>query len=343
MQVGIDISSLHSFSKPRGIGVYAKNLFEALKKYTKLDVRLVENDTDEKFDLIHYPYFDFFRPTLPLIKKIPTLVTIHDLIPLLFPQHYPPGIRGKVNLLRQKLALKNINGIIAPSSSTKKDITKILKINPDKIFTVYEAPAEDFKKIKDLSRLKFVNDKYNLPDKFALFVGGVNWNKNLINLAQACINTNLNLVLVGDDFKNLQNLDHPELKSFANFLERYENHPLINMLGFVEQKDLVVVYNLAQVLLLPSFYEGFGLPILEAQACGTPVITSDTSSMPEIAGFGAIYVDPASPDDIADKLGKALGDENLRNNLVEKGVANVKKYSWEKTALETVKVYEKIS
>lgn len=343
MRVAIDISKLHTFSKPRGIGVYAKNLFEALKKYTRVDVKLVEHDTNEKFDLIHYPYFDFFRPTLPLVKKNTTLVTIHDLIPLLFPRHYPPGIKGTINLFRQKLALKNIDGVITVSSSTKEDVEKILKIPSSKVFTVYSAPSDNFKKIKDPSRLKLTKDKFNLSQKFALFVGGVNWNKNLINLAQACIDTNLNLVLVGDDFKNRQNLDHPELKSFANFLERYENHSLISMLGFVEQKDLVVVYNLAQVLLLPSFYEGFGLPILEAQACGTPVITSDTSSMPEIAGFGAIYVDPASPDDIADKLKKVLEDANLRNNLIEKGVENLKKYSWEKTALETVKVYEKIS
>lgn len=343
MRVAIDISKLHTFSKPRGIGVYAKNLFEALKKYTKVDVKLVEGNSNEKFDLIHYPFFDFFRPTLPLIKKFPTLVTIHDLIPLLFPQHYPPGIKGIINLFRQKLALKNVNAIITVSNSTKKDIEKFLQIPANKIFTVYSAPADIFKKIEDVSKLNLIRNNYKLPQKFALFVGSVNWNKNLINLAQACIDTNLNLVLVGDDFKNRQNLDHLELKSFANFLERYENHPLINMLGFVEQKDLIVVYNLAQVLLLPSFYEGFGLPILEAQACGTPVITSDTSSMPEIGGNGAIYVDPAKPDDIADKLKKVLEDANLRNNLVEKGFENLKKYSWEKTALETVKVYEKIS
>lgn len=343
MKVGIDISRLHPFSKSRGIGVYAKNLYDSLKKYTKIDVRLVENNTNDKFDLIHYPYFDFFRPTLPLIKKNPTLVTIHDAIPLLFPQHYPPGIKGKINLFRQKLALKSVSGIITPSSSTKRDIAKILKIIPDKIFTVFEAPGEDFKKIEDISKLNFIRDKYELPEKFALFVGSVNWNKNLINLAQACIDINLNLVLIGDDFKSQKNLDHKELKSFANFLERFGKYPLIKMIEFVGNEDLVVVYNLAQVLLLPSFYEGFGLPILEAQACGLPVVTSNISSMPEVGGDGAIYVDPAKPDDIAFKLKKLLEDANLRNSLVEKGFANAKIYSWKKTALETQRAYEEIS
>lgn len=343
MRVAIDISKLHTFSKPRGIGVYAKNLYDSLKKYTKIDIKLVENNTNDKFDLIHYPYFDFFRPTLPLIKKNPTVVTIHDVIPLLFPQHYPPGIKGKINLFRQKLALKNVLGIIAPSSSTKSDIVKILKINPDKIFTVFEAPSEDFKKIEDVSKLNFIRNKYELPEKFALFIGSVNWNKNLINLTQACLDLNLNLVLIGNDFKNQKNLDHPELKSFANFLDKFGNHPLIKMIGFVEGEDLVVVYNLAQVLLLPSFYEGFGLPILEAQACGVPVVTSNISSMPEIGGDGAIYVDPTSSNDIFFKLKKVLEDANLRSSLVEKGFANAKIYSWKKTAKETQKVYEKIS
>lgn len=343
MYVGIDVSNLHEFSKLRGIGVYAKNLYEAIRKYTNINVKLVEDSTNEKFDLIHYPYFDFFASSLPLIKKYPTVVTIHDLIPLIFPKFYPPGIKGSINLFRQKVALKNVKAIISVSTSTKGDIEKILKINPGKIFTVYSAPAENFKKIENLTELKSIKKKYNLPNKFALFVGSVNWNKNLINLTQACIDAKIDLYLVGSGFNIQENLNHPELAPLKEFRKKYSDNKFVHVVNFVTGQKLVGLYNLASCLLIPSFYEGFGLPILEAQSCGTPVITSNNSSMPEIAGEGAILVNPENPDEISKAITKVTSDVNLKTSLIRKGFENVKKYSWEKTAKDTVKVYEKIS
>src|SRR5688572_16382289 len=126
MKVGIEISSLHSMSKGRGIGFYTQYLVESLKKYTDTEVVLLETPGQkEKVDLIHYPFFDFFRPTLKVSKDVPVVVTIHDVIPLLFPKHYPPGIKGRINLFRQKQALKKVKSVITDSQTSTNDVVEV--------------------------------------------------------------------------------------------------------------------------------------------------------------------------------------------------------------------------
>lgn len=342
MKIAVDISSMHSFSKTRGIGIYAQNLVKALNKYTDIEASLVETKGEKKFDLIHYPYFDLFDTTLPLIKKSPTVVTIHDCIPLLFPDHYPPGIKGEIKNKIQRYSLRSVDAVITDSLSSKRDIEKVLNINSEKIFVVPLAPPPAYKKIEDKKRLEKLKKKFGLSDVFALFIGGVNWNKNLLNMAQACIEAKIPLVLVGAAFKNKENLHHPELNAFRVFLRGFGNNPLIKILGYLEEDDLVGVTNLASLTLLPSFYEGFGLSILQSQLCGTPVITSNTSSMPEVAGEGAIFVDPNSIESIKAGIKKAL-KSGEREVLIKKGFENASKYSWEKTTKMTVDVYKRVS
>lgn len=342
MKVGIDLSKMHSFSSNRGIGFYTNYLIDALKDNSEIELEVIKDGKQiPRIDLIHYPFFDFFRSTLPIIKKYPTIVTIHDVIPLVFPKEYPPGIKGRINFQKQKIALKSVKAIITDSISSKKDLIKYLKLNPKLIYPIHLAPSLNYKKIEK-SKIEAAVKKYSPPKKFALFVGNVNWNKNLVNLTKACIDSNLDLVLVGSGFENRANLNHPELKSFKIFLDKFSNNKKIHVLNFVSADELSTLYTLASVLLLPSFYEGFGLPILEAQTYGVPVITSKTSSMPEVVGDGGVLVDPYDTSSIQKAIYDILNIKALRNKLIKKGYENVKKYSWDKVALETIKVYRQV-
>lgn len=346
LKVGIDISSMHPLSRSRGIGFYTEHLFEALKKYTDINVTMINNGEEKaqaggRMDLIHYPFFDLFVNTLK-VEGHPAVITIHDVIPLIFPKHYPPGIRGRIQLIRQKSALKKVDAIITVSESSKVDITKYLGVDPEKIFVIPSAAGENFGVINDKDRLDSVRDKYSLPDSFVLYSGGVNWNKNLINLTQACLEASMDLVMVGKGFETKNDLHHPELEDFRKFQGSFSGNPKVHILGFVSKEDLEVIYNLALTLLLPSRYEGFGLPILEAQASGLTVITSNVSSMPEVAGDGALLVDPDDVDEITRAVRDVSRNQSLRRDLIKKGFDNVKNFTWRKTALETVKVYERL-
>ena len=341
MKIGIDISSMHSMNKGRGIGSYAENLISSLKKYTEAGVVVIDSPKkNEKVDLIHYPFLDFFRPTLKITKNTPTVVTIHDVIPLLFPKHYPPGIKGRINLFRQKQSLKKIKAVIAVSNSAKADIHKIFSLPKNRLKTVYESPANHFQKLSKSEAEEKVR-KFNLPEKFVLYTGGVNWNKNLLTQTKAALLTNHDVVFVGGGFENRKDLNHTEMKEFEEFLSRYENNPKIHILGFVSNDELVGLINKAQVILFASRYEGFGLPILEAQICGTPVVAGNNSSMIEVAGDGAELVDANSFESIQSGLNKILNNTVYSRKLIAEGFINVKRFSWEKTAIETLAVYEK--
>jgi len=340
MKVGINISSLHQMSKGRGIGFYTQYLVDSLKEYTDAEIVIIDSpDSREKVDLIHFPFFDFFRHTLKITHDIPTVVTIHDVIPLLFPKHYPPGIKGRINLYRQKQALKKVKAVITDSVTSAKDAVRIFSLPQNDVVPIYLAPAKHFQQMpKTESRRRI--EKFKLPENYLLYTGGVNWNKNLINQTQAGLKTGMDIVFAGSGFENRANLNHPELKEFKLFLSEFEKNPKIHILGFVTNEDLVGLINLASAVLFASRYEGFGLPILEAQSCGIPVITSRSSSMLEVAGDGAVLVDPDSEGDIESGVSSILKGSLKREQLIKRGFENAKKFSWKKTALETMKVYE---
>ncbi len=337
MKIGFNISPLKNGHSNRGIGSYTVNLLVELKKNKSLEVFEFEDvNMLPKVDLVHYPYFDLFYPTLPLFKKYPTVVTIHDVTPLVFPKNYPKGMRGLINFNLQKLSIKNVRAVITDSFSSKKDIERYLNVPSSKISPIYLAIDDDFKKIPQ-NQLLEVKEKYNLPEQFALYVGGVNWNKNIVNIYKACKKANIKLVMIGSAFNNNQDLNHSEMQSYREFLEISKNDTSVLKIGYVDKKELIEIMNLAQVLVSASFYEGFGLPILEAQACGIPVITSNISSMPEIAGDGAVLVDPYSVEKIVLGINQAIQN---KKSLINRGFKNLNKFSWQKTADETIKVYK---
>lgn len=342
MRLGFNITPLKNNNKYRGVGYYTQNLLKNLKSFPNIEIQEFDNLSEIKnADIIHYPFFDLFDYSLPLLKKFPTVVTIHDTTPLVFPNNYPVGLTGYLMNKIQLLSLMNISGIITDSESSRKDIHKYLHMSLEKIYPINLAVTDDFKIIKDRKKLINTKNKYKLPNKYALYIGNVNWNKNLINLTKACINEGLSVVFTGKDFSEKKDLNHKELESYKLFLEKFSNHDKVLVLGYVSTEDLVTIINLATLTLLPSFYEGFGIPILQSQACGTPIITSNISSMPEVAGEGAIFVDPYDVEDIVRGI-ERLQVTNYRLQLINKGFENLKRFSWQKTSNETIKVYQKI-
>lgn len=328
----------------RGIGVYGTELTKRLRLLD--DIEVVEFDSVDQVldqvDLIHFLHFDFFAKTLPARLRKPVVVTVPDVTPLVFPKHYPSGIKGKIKLFWQKNSLKKVARVLTISEASKSDITRYLGVSKDRIDVVYLGFSDRFKQIKNNQFLNEVKAKYKLPDRFAFYSGNVNWNKNIVNMASFCIESGIDLVIVGKSFGKKENMDHPEMRSYKMFVERFEGNPHIHVLGFVPDDDLVAILNQATVSLFISYYEGFGFPILEAQACGIPVITSKTSSMPEVAGKGAILVDPNELFDTKNALEKIEKDEQFRHELVHAGFENIKRFNWQKCADETAQVYRDV-
>lgn len=344
MKIAIDSGPLTSGHAVRGIGVYTRELTEALKKDRSLRVDVVDFAKVDlaKYDIAHYPVFNPYFLTLPLTNKTKTVVTIHDLIYLIYPKEYPPGIRGKLKFLINRYLIGKADAIITTSETSKKDIVRFLAIPAKKIFPIYQAPIEKYKKIEDKDLLREVKVKYALPDRFVLYLGDVNYNKNLLGLAQACKITNIPLVIIGKQAASTEfDKGHPENRSWVEFLKRYREDKDIIRLGFLPDDEVVLIYNLATLYAQVSFYEGFGLSVLHAFACGTPVVCSKTQALVEIANGACLFADPKDPKDIAEKLKKLLGSEELRSQLVETANVLVKNYSWEKTARQTVEVYKK--
>ncbi len=339
MKVAIDASPLKNTHSTRGIGSYTRNLISFLKKINNnLNLEeFYESKNPPEADITHYPYFDLYFRTLPILKKQKRLVTIHDVIPLMFPNKLPVGVKGKINLKWQRLALKNTDGIICDSETSKQDIISKLGYPEEKIHVIYLAQGKNFKKINDEYLLNKTSKKYNLPNKFVLYVGDVNWNKNLSNLLQGVKLSGANLVMVGSAVTD-ENLK--QTKSIMAQIKSLNISSQVKRLGYVSEAELVSIYNIASSTILPSFYEGFGLPVLESMACGTPVACSKNSSLAEIGGQRAIYCDPNDPKDIANKINQALGSK--KPDLSKDLISHAAKFSWEKVAFKTYQVYEHI-
>lgn len=344
MRVAVDVSPLKSSHRFRGIGFYTKGLVEALGQLKERDfeVEMIEKKSVPKdVDIVHYPYFDLFFPTLPLKKPLKTVVTIHDVIPLLFPKHYPPGLRGRFNLAKQKRSLKGVKAVITDSVSSKKDIIDRLGYPEHKVAVVYLAPQKLFLQPPPDGEPE-VKRKYQLPDIFVLYVGDVNYHKNVLGLVRACKAAGLPLVIVGRQAARKDfDADHVENRSLVRLLKNYGHDPGVLRLGFLPDHDFIAVYRLASVYCQPSLYEGFGLPVLEAMAIGLPVVSSNAGSLPEVCGQAALVV-PPHPEKLAAGIKAVLADNRLRDKLIREGLAQVKKFTWLQTARKTFDVYTKV-
>lgn len=342
MRIAIDITPLHTGHRNRGVGTYTKLLIEALQKYESNHSYhfFTRGQKVPKYaELIHYPYFDPFFVTLPLFHHKPTVVTVHDLIPLVYPEHFPAGIRGLLKWQVQRWGLRRAARIIAVSEASKRDIVRIAGVSSDAVDAIHSAPAGAYHSVTEKALLATVATKYKLPKRFILYVGDINWNKNIIGLLKAFQKQReVKLVLVGKAFVDRS---VPEANGIQASIDALGIRDEVIMPGFVPFEDLPALYSLASVYVQPSFYEGFGLPVLEAMAAGCPVISSHASSLAEIAG-PAIMIDPNNPVDIASRLREGLTmPADKRQTLIQNGMLWAKRFSWEAVAHQTVQSYEK--
>jgi glycosyltransferase involved in cell wall biosynthesis len=347
MKVAFNTSSLTSAHKTRGIGFYTQRLYRALENLSrsaKLQLIKFDQKIPSQADLVHYPAFTLFHPFphIPLRSGMPIVFTVHDLIPLKFPRHFPLGLKGRLKWLRQKNRLKKAAAIITDSKASKKDIIKYVGIAEDKITVIHLAADPIFTVVNNQARLDQIKKQYHLPEKFVLYVGDLNWNKNILFLTKACFELNYPLVVIGKQAVS-DNYDkhHPENKALVEFQKLAVDHPQkILRLGFIPTNDLVAIYNLAVCLAQPSHAEGFGLPALEAMACGCPVIASQATSLAEIAGSAALLINPNKKQQLTKALQSCWQSQTLRQKLIRVGLKQVQQFSWDKTAQETLKVYQ---
>lgn len=282
-------------------------------------------------DIFHSPHFIW-----PIFTPCSSVVTIHDLTPLKFQEIMPSCFNRIVYGYMNHLATGKAERIVTVSSSTGADLTNLLRVPESKIRIIYEAADERFKPVKDGTLLSQVKKKYGIEGKFLLNVGNPKAHKNWGRLIEAFakLESDLKLVLVGTKGNVPRELSEQ--------VKRLNLSKTVIFPQFIPDEDMPFFYSAAEAFVFPSLYEGFGLPVLEAMACGTPVICSNISSLPEVVGDAAIKVDPMDVDDISRAMRLIIDDSSLRDKLVKKGLARVKEFSWEKTASKTLEVYREV-
>ncbi len=283
-----------------------------------------------KLDVTIFP-----KDVLPFFIKTKRILCILDM------GYYLPKYNAYKFLdnIYMKLMIRNscqrAGKIIAISKNTKKDLISILNLDSDRIKVIYLSADNFFKRTTSNKELIKTKKRYNLNKDFIFYSGSISPRKNLIRLIKAYNRVKekakLDLVITGNKmWKNDQ-----EMKLI-------KQNRGIKLLGYVPKEDLRGLYNLAEMYIYPSLYEGFGLPILEAQACGCPVICSNTSSLPEIAGDSAYYIDPYNEKDITDAIIKLSKNKKLKEELIKKGYKNIKRFSWNKSARDLLRVCEEV-
>jgi glycosyltransferase involved in cell wall biosynthesis len=282
---------------------------------------------DAGVDLIHGPAF-----VGPQASKRPYVVTVHDLSFLLYPRGFRALNRTYLRVFTQ-LSVRRAQRVIAVSESTKRDLVRCYGIPPGKVDVVYNGKDATFQQLP-ASEVSGFRAEQGLPEQFILFVGTLEPRKNVARLIEAYARlpgTRPPLMLIGgrgwlydDIFARVEALN---LSNEVRFV------------GYVPAKDLPQWYNAASLFVYPSLYEGFGLPPLEAMACGAPVVTSTASSLPEVVGDAGLLVDPTNTEELAEAMGQVLADAGLREKLRGAGLARAHKFSWRTTAQRTVSTY----
>lgn len=287
------------------------------------------------FDVVHFPDPLPFRG-----RRARIVVTIHDIIFATMPDLYLDSQRA---LLEEHMAkiVRRADAIIAVSKTTRKDVLRIYGFDEKRIYVVEHGVEENFKPLISSGLLEEVRGMYGLPEKFVLYVGTLEPRKNHVRLIQAfrlmCERhpNQYSLVICGkkgwmyDEIFNVAN--SPGLREKVLFI------------GYVPDEHLPFLYNLAGAVVYPSLYEGFGLPVIEAMACGKPVLTSNRGVLAEVAGDGALLVNPEDEDEMANGLHRLVFDNELRERLKVSGLKKASEFTWERAAKATLQVYDRIS
>jgi glycosyltransferase involved in cell wall biosynthesis len=364
MRIAIDARKLHDF----GIGTYIRNVLRGLARLdqqTEYIVLCRPEDVEvanelgpnfravaesarpysigeqfriplslvrERAHLLHEPHY-----VLPPATRCRAVVTIHDCIHLMFPQYLPGAMAYYYARASMWSAVWKADRILTVSETSKRDILKFFDIPPEKVAVIYNAIDERFLAEPDEEQMDRIRQRYQLDHPFLLYVGNIKPHKNLGRLIEAFARVkssgldDLRLVIVGDQVSR-----YPPLRQAVH---RHRLDKEVRFLGFQPSDTLAVFYRLSRAFVFPSLYEGFGLPPLEAMACGTPVVTSNVSSLPEVAGGAAILVDPYDPASIADGITRAVSDTTLRQELVDKGLARARDFSWTQSVAAIHQIY----
>ncbi len=349
MRVLLDTTPLLNQNRARGVGRYTQELLQALRQLTDTDEPLIVQATHEvgiildpsqDFDLIHYPYFDLFFSTLPKPSRLPVVVTVHDVIPLLFPQHYPPGLKGKWRFWQQKRHLQQATAVITDSENSKRDINQYLDIPAARIYVTPLAANPALQPPTEYAQQK-AKQALNLPSQYVLYIGDINYNKNLptLLLALTQLPAEIHLGVVSQTFNDTT---IPEGQMLAELIHKNDLAERVHVWSIPPEdtNTLAAVIAAAKCLVQPSLYEGFGLPVLEAMQVGTVVVAANTSSLPEVAGEAALLVEPTIVG-LTNGLQEAVswrGEE--REKRIKSGQQQAARFSWEQTARLTYQVYQ---
>jgi glycosyltransferase involved in cell wall biosynthesis len=368
MRVAIDARKLHVF----GIGTYTRNLLRHLARIDQdneyvllchqpdlgIGAQLGTNfrtvlepsrnySIGEQFhvpwvlhrerpDVFHAPHY-----VMPPAVRCRSIVTIHDCIHLMFPQYLPNRAAYLYAKASMWMAARRSHKILTVSEASKRDIIRFLNVPASKVVVVYNAMDERFGVAPSEEAIARVRERYQLDHRFVLYVGNIKPHKNLVRLVEAFEQLrargfdDLTLLIIGDEISKL-----PALRRAVH---SHKLHKHVRFLGYLPDDTLAVLYRLADVFVFPSLYEGFGLPPLEAMACGAPVVTSNVSSLPEVTGDAAVLVDPYDATSIADGVAKVLSDPALRSEMRVKGIARAREFSWERSVSRTRQIYQEVA
>ena len=314
----------------REVSVSARRSYAQIFKRKQIQQALLR----EQADVYHLPN------TMPLLARAtPTIITIHDLVDLRIRKYglLRTAYRFLVNFVAAHLA----DQVVTVSENSKRDIVRLLRIPESKVTVVYNGVSEEFRRLNRNDCKDYLAAKYSIAGDFILAPGGLSKNKNIPNLLAAMralkeMGREESLVLLGD-------IKDPEF-DYVSILARQSGlDGTVVFPGFVPREDLPAFYNAASVVAYPTLYEGFGFPVLEAMACGTPVVTSNNSSLPEIAGGAALLVNPMNPEEIAGAVHRLLTEDTLRAELSSRGLRHARQFTWRRAAEKTLEVFREVA
>jgi glycosyltransferase involved in cell wall biosynthesis len=321
---------------PEGEGVVdapnAEKITPRLKYYSvREQIELPRILSRHKVDLLHSPHF-----LLPLVRPCPAVATIHDVIYIACPQDLPSRAGRFYYRAMMKACSRLATRIITDSEYSKSEIIRYLHADPAKIEVIYPGVDPVFHRVTDPARLDAVRSKYGLERDYALCVGIYKPRKNHVGLLRAFrafyeSGGKAQLVIAGPMAEGEE-----MLRRRAAELGVAQH---VVFAGFVDEPDLLTLYSAARACVCPSFYEGFGFTVLEAMACGAPVVCSSATSLPEVGGTAVLYADPHAPEEMASQLLRVTSDEPLRASLIERGHQNLQRFQWADTARQTLAVY----
>lgn len=369
MHIAIDARKLHDY----GIGTYIRNLLRQLARIDPASqyhvvchpgdaVRIAEYGANLRpvpmsahpgsmadqvripallrhtgASVYHTPY-----AVLPLTRTCPAVVTVHDCVALTFPQYAPSRASQAMSRLRMWSAAHRSARILTVSEASKRDILRFFDVPAAKVSVIPNAIDDRYSEPPAPEEVQRVRERFQLDGEFVLYAGNIRPHKNLVRLIEALQQLresprfeHLRLLIIGDEISK-----YPTLRRTVH---RHKLHKHVRFFGFVPDRTLAVLYRLATVFVFPSLYEGFGLPPLEAMASGTPVVTSNLSSLPEVVGDAALLVDPYDAASIAEGMRQALVDEALRARLVRAGLERVRSFSWETSVRRVRDIYDEVA